>query len=113
MLKTFFKQICRGLDAIHNEAGYAHLDLKPDKIFIGNDLQLKISGLNYAHKINGDITNVKGTVGYQAPEVIAVDSFRQPYQGVLADIFSLGVLFFYMRTGKLPFARAILEDQDF
>ena len=38
LLKSLFKQVCRGLDALHTEAGYAHLDLKTENIFIGADL---------------------------------------------------------------------------
>ena len=41
-----------------------------------------------------------------APEILA----NKPYQGHVADIFSLGVILFVMYTGHPPFERANKDD---
>lgn len=46
-----------------------------------------------------------GTFGYLAPEVVKNDG----YDGNLADIWSCGVILFFMLTGRRPFEN---EDHD-
>ena len=35
LVKYLFRQICSGVDALHNTAGYAHLDIKLENILVG------------------------------------------------------------------------------
>ena len=48
MAKYLFKQICRGVDALHTKAGYAHLDIKLENILIGKDYKLKLCDFGFA-----------------------------------------------------------------
>lgn len=43
-----------------------------------------------------------GTVEYQAPETLLCE---EPYDGIAADCFSLGVLLYVLNTGKFPFGQ--------
>ena len=94
-------------------AGLSHGDLKPQNIFLNNQLTSYINGnLSYS-KISDfslalrdteekDARLGLGTVGYMAPET--VDSGLLDHR---SDIFSLGVIAYRLATGKHPF----LEDE--
>jgi eukaryotic-like serine/threonine-protein kinase len=98
-------QISRGIARAH-DLGVVHRDLKPENIFIvgrpdGTDL-VKILDFGIARS-RGDtrLTNAGelfGTPQYLAPERIAGGE-----AGPSVDLYALGVIFFEMATGKLPF----------
>lgn len=47
-----------------------------------------------------------GTMGFVAPEILQL----KPYQGPAVDIFSLGVILFFMFVGHPPFNEACQND---
>ena len=111
------RQTCEGLEEAHN-GGLVHRDLKPSNLMVVKDHRggpwVKILDLGLA-KIIGGQTDLKsitvdtaglliGTPAYMSPEQVAgatVDG--------RADIYSLGVVFFEMLTGKLPFESETME----
>ena len=81
-----------------------HRDIKPDNIMITNDGVVKLCDMGLAKICSTDLsmTNtgaIMGTPNYIAPEqamdIKDVDS--------RADIYSLGVSFYHLLSGKLPF----------
>jgi serine/threonine-protein kinase len=98
-------QLARGIARAH-DLGVIHRDLKPDNIFLaetdgGGDL-VKLLDFGIAlSKLDSRITGtgeIFGTPQYMAPERITSGD-----PGPSADIYSLGVLFYEILTGKLPF----------
>lgn len=97
----FLKQILNGFRALH-EMEVMHRDLKLANILL-HDRICKIADLGFAKKMDKqELTQTMlGTGLTMAPEVLA----GEPY-GFKADIWSIGVIFYQMLSGKYPFKGA-------
>ncbi|MGH7297202.1 MAG: protein kinase domain-containing protein, partial [Polyangiaceae bacterium] len=99
-------QIARGIARAH-DLGVVHRDLKPENIFIvrrqidGTDI-VKILDFGIA-KSRGDsrLTNAGELFG--TPQYLAPERITGGEAGPSVDLYALGVIFFEMATGKLPF----------
>ena len=107
--RHYFSHIIIGLKAIH-DVGLSHRDLKTENIFVDNSLNIKIGDFGFAkftEKDGSDIFySLKGTQGYQCPELVA----KVKYSGPSNDIFACGVILFILYTGFPPFKEARIED---
>eukprot|EP00493_Phyllostaurus_siculus_P027286 UN27633 len=112
MARTYFYQLCLGLQAIH-AANICHRDLKPQNLLLNKRFQLKITDFGLA-KIFKDDTSAKqkvmetsyvGTKGYQAPEILLKRKYTTK-----CDVFSCGVILFILLTGYPPFEEATGSD---
>ena len=108
--KFYFKQMLAGILHIYSK-GFSHRDLKPENILLDAAFNIKIADFGFACKIDGRDESgfnksVVGTPGYMAPEILA----HKPYQGHVADIFSLAVILFAMYSGHPPFEQAKADD---
>ena len=99
---TIMSQIASGVKYLH-KYGIVHRDLKPDNIMITqqNDFGvIKIMDFGLSKIVSTQETMVDGygTLSYVAPEVL----LRTPYNKEV-DIWSMGVILYYMLCGHLPF----------
>ncbi|MCX6173794.1 MAG: protein kinase [Ignavibacteriales bacterium] len=94
-------QIGEALEEAHSQ-GVVHRDIKPDNIMINSKNQIKVMDFGIAKLKEGlGVTrtmSTSGTVSYMAPEQLSNSKIDGR-----ADIFSLGVLFYEMLSGRLPF----------
>ncbi|HVI00216.1 MAG TPA: serine/threonine-protein kinase [Enhygromyxa sp.] len=102
-----FGQVCAGVGAAH-AAGLVHRDLSPANVFVrelDGTTQIKILDFGLAKAPErGEMAltldgQILGTPGFMAPEQI--DQERPA--DVRTDVYALGVLFYYMLTGRRPF----------
>ncbi len=88
--------------AVAHEGGLIHRDLKPGNILISQQGEVKITDFGIARNIAEtgltESDTVWGTSHYIAPEQALGETLS-----TATDIYSLGVLFFQMLTGILPY----------
>ena len=112
--KGYMRQITAGLAYLHSH-GLAHLDLKPDNILLDGTLTCYLSDFGtskfikkrYEVQQEGELSQLsgfRGTPAFAAPEVISVHT----YDPFAADMWSLGVTFYALIFGRLPFSGATL-----
>ena len=109
--KLIFYKILKGLEAIHN-SGICHRDLKIDNILMDEFFNPKICDFGLATELkgkNGDgkLYEIVGTERYIAPEILN----KIPYNGVKADIFSLGVVLLNITFAKCGFIKPSENDK--
>jgi tRNA A-37 threonylcarbamoyl transferase component Bud32 len=100
-------QISRTLDYAHRR-GIVHRDIKPSNILITSEGNAKIADFGIAMHLNGgsvEQSKIPGTPAFVSPELLK-GSPATPG----SDIFSLGVLLYWMFTGEIPFSgRTVTE----
>ena len=99
---NIMNQIASGVQYLH-QYGIVHRDLKPGNIMITqqNDfgvIKIMDFGLSKIVSPSEKMVEGYGTLSYVAPEVI----LRTPYNKEV-DIWSMGVILYYMLNGSLPF----------
>jgi WD40 repeat protein len=111
----YIYQTALGLQHAH-EAGLVHRDIKPGNLLLDRTGTVKILDMGLARFFNEDQDNltrqhdsqcVLGTADYLAPEQ-AIDSHGVD---IRADIYSLGVTFYFLLTGKSPFQEGTLAQK--
>ncbi len=98
------KQVAEGISHAH-ERGIVHRDLKPANILLTDEGLPMVLDFNLSENVvvNGRTSLlVGGTLPYMAPEHLGAVSSGGKI-GIQTDLFSLGVIFYELLTGRRPF----------
>jgi eukaryotic-like serine/threonine-protein kinase len=115
MVKQIFEQLCHAIDAAH-KLGIVHRDLKPANVFlsearrVGAHKMVKVLDFGVAKIVSESLTllgSPLGTPNWMAPEQTRGEPAKMKPS---TDVWALGLLAFYMLTGKL-FWRACMRGE--
>jgi len=100
--KEILRQSCAGL-AVAHDRDLVHRDIKPANLMICDDGTVKVVdfGIAQTREYGDKLTNTGefvGTPGYLSPEVCTGQEVD-----ARSDIFALGIVFYEMLAGKVPF----------
>jgi len=111
------KNILSGIMALHDK-GYIHRDIDPSNIMITEDRKIKIIDFGIAKQLSTLNTQDQqltsagqfmGKAAYAAPELVMGDVV---HQNETTDIYAIGIIFFQLIVGHLPFEGATHEVLD-
>ena len=102
------QQLARALDVVHR-AGIVHGDIKPQNIMFRDASSLVLVDFGVSRVVETTTVlragHIVGTPSYISPEHI----LGQPMDG-RSDLYSAGVLFFEMLTGRKPFPGSTVDE---
>ncbi len=96
----YLEQIARALQVVH-EAGILHRDLKPPNLMLRENDTLVLIDFGLARSVGGAHTRtgvLRGSPYYMSPE----QALGEDLDG-RTDLYSLGILFYEMVTGRKPY----------
>ncbi|WP_235425665.1 bifunctional serine/threonine-protein kinase/formylglycine-generating enzyme family protein [Cellvibrio mixtus] len=96
------REIASALDHAH-EKGYIHRDIKPENILFRSDNSAVLTDFGVARGLatNSRMTHVGTVVG--TPHYMSPEQTKGNVVDGRSDLYSLGVVFYEMLTGTLPF----------
>ena len=96
-----FCQVCRGLEAAHAE-NVIHRDLKPQNIMLDQQGKVLVMDFGLAHSVEEHgMTQTGALMG--TPDYMSPEQAKGAKADSRSDLFSLGIIFYELLTGKLPF----------
>lgn len=112
---TVFKALCNALEAAH-ERGIVHHEITPAQVLVSEDLAvIKLRGFGMRHLAPGgaDGTTMVTTrhvftgLIYMSPE----QAKNQIFADARSNVYSMGVIFYELLTGRVPRGRFALPSQ--
>jgi len=95
------REICRALEAAH-EQGVVHRDLKPQNIMVDSSGRVLVMDFGIARSLEDTgLTHTGALIG--TPAFMSPEQAKGEKLDIRSDLFSFGVIFYEMLTGKAPY----------
>jgi serine/threonine protein kinase len=98
----FMIQMSAGVGYAHR-AGLVHCDLKPHNVLVAADGRVKITDFGISRALASIQPGEKSEVVWGSPQYFAPEQASGGAPSPATDVYALGVIFFEMLTGRLPF----------
>jgi serine/threonine protein kinase len=95
-------QACAGIGYAHR-AGLIHCDVKPQNLIITPENKLKVTDFGIARALATIQPEEKSEVVWGSPQYFSPEQASGYPPLPASDVYSLGIVFFEMITGRLPF----------
>ncbi|MEI8383156.1 MAG: serine/threonine-protein kinase [Planctomycetota bacterium] len=111
--RILFESVCQALSHVHSR-GWIHRDIKPDNVLMNKVGEIRLVDYSLSSKEvtgfskmigGGKLKTIQGTRTYIAPETI-----RKQAPTFQTDLYSLGIMFFEVLTGRTPFQAPTPEE---
>jgi len=100
------ERILGALDYIHSH-GVVHRDLKPENVMVDEQDNIKLIDFGIAGNAGSRrLTFAKFTPTMGTPDYISPEQVKGQRGDARSDLYALGVMFYEMLTGKVPFSGA-------
>jgi serine/threonine protein kinase len=104
---VYSETVCRALAAVHR-AGLLHRDIKAQNVMRESGGRVVLMDLGLGREVDRELAagvDLAGTPLYLAPELFAGEAAT-----VQSDIYSVGVLMFFLVTGQFPVTGGAMHD---
>ena len=98
--RLLFHGLLETVAYIHSQ-GFIHRDIKPENVLLArldDNCDFKLADFGLSTNATGPLQEKCGSPGYVAPEMLRRGSY-----GPKADVFSCGVLLYFLLSGEFPF----------
>jgi serine/threonine-protein kinase len=103
------RQACAGIGYAHR-AGLVHCDVKPHNFLITPDNRLKVTDFGIARALASINPEEKMKIVWGSPQYFSPEQAAGSAPSPASDVYSLGVVMYYMLTGRLPFTAATIPE---
>jgi eukaryotic-like serine/threonine-protein kinase len=103
------RQACAGIGYAHR-AGLVHCDVKPHNFLITPDNRLKVTDFGIARALASINPDEKTKIVWGSPQYFSPEQAAGNAPSPASDVYSLGVVMYYMLTGRLPFTAATIPE---
>ncbi len=103
------RQACAGIGYAHR-AGLVHCDVKPHNFLITPDNRLKVTDFGIARALASINPEEKTKIVWGSPQYFSPEQAAGNAPSPASDVYSLGVVMYYMLTGRLPFTATTIPE---
>lgn len=99
---TIVKQVASALDFAHSK-GIVHRDIKPDNIMFRANGRAVLTDFGVAKKLGDELSVTQAGVVVGTPKYMSPEQLKGEHVTGTTDLYSLGVVFFALLAGRLPY----------
>jgi eukaryotic-like serine/threonine-protein kinase len=95
-------QACAGIGYAHR-SGLIHCDVKPQNFLVTPDQRLKVTDFGIARALASIPADEQNEIVWGSPQYFSPEQAAGGAPSPASDVYSLGVIFYEMLAGRLPF----------